>query len=143
MAMGKRGERQTPGGRLMVPCEKSVNPPVGSGSRAVTRGQSVRDQHRTSAGLPASSAATRPSTGSMWLSADTPAMRGSDWRKMDVHDINKFLVRGTNVVAIKATNSDAGAAGLVAGRALLMPGDLSRATSMRRQTPCTLQRAVI
>src|SRR6185436_21164287 len=42
------------------------------------------------------------------------AGRGSDWRKMDVHDISKLLVRGTNVVAIKATNSDAGAAGLVA-----------------------------
>jgi hypothetical protein len=42
------------------------------------------------------------------------AGRGNDWRKMDVHDINKLLVRGTNVVAIKATNSDAGAAGLVA-----------------------------
>jgi putative membrane-bound dehydrogenase-like protein len=42
------------------------------------------------------------------------AGRGSDWRKMDVHDINKFLIHGTNVVAVKATNSDAGAAGLVA-----------------------------
>jgi putative heme-binding domain-containing protein len=42
------------------------------------------------------------------------AGRGNDWRKMDVHDVSKLLVRGTNVVAIKATNSDAGAAGLVA-----------------------------
>ena len=42
------------------------------------------------------------------------AGRGNDWRKMDVHDISKLLVRGTNVVAIKATNSDEGAAGLVA-----------------------------
>jgi putative heme-binding domain-containing protein len=42
------------------------------------------------------------------------AGRGNDWRKMDVHDISKLLVRGTNVVAIKGTNSDAGAAGLVA-----------------------------
>jgi putative heme-binding domain-containing protein len=42
------------------------------------------------------------------------AGRGNDWRKMDVHDISKLLVRGTNVVAIKASNSDAGAAGLVA-----------------------------
>ena len=40
--------------------------------------------------------------------------RGADWRKMDVHDVNKLLVRGTNVVAIKATNTDAGPAGLVA-----------------------------
>ncbi len=42
------------------------------------------------------------------------AGRGNDWRKMDVHDISPLLVHGTNVVAIKATNSDAGAAGLVA-----------------------------
>ena len=33
---------------------------------------------------------------------------------MDVHDITKLLQPGTNVVAIKATNTDAGAAGLVA-----------------------------
>jgi putative heme-binding domain-containing protein len=39
---------------------------------------------------------------------------GNDWRKMDVHDVQKLLTRGTNVVAIKATNSDAGPAGLVA-----------------------------
>lgn len=40
--------------------------------------------------------------------------RGSDWRKMDVHDIQQSLVHGTNVVAVKAMNTDAGAAGLVA-----------------------------
>jgi len=39
---------------------------------------------------------------------------GADWRRMDVHDVQKLLVRGTNVVAIKATNTDAGPAGLVA-----------------------------
>ena len=39
---------------------------------------------------------------------------GADWRKMDVHDVNKLLVHGTNIVAIKATNSDPGPAGLVA-----------------------------
>ncbi len=42
------------------------------------------------------------------------AGRGNDWRKMDVHDISKLLVHGTNVIAVKATNSDAGPAGLVA-----------------------------
>jgi len=42
------------------------------------------------------------------------AGRGADWRKMDVHDVSKLLVPGVNVVAIKATNTDAGAAGLVA-----------------------------
>jgi putative heme-binding domain-containing protein len=40
--------------------------------------------------------------------------RGADWRRMDVHDVQKLLVRGTNVVAIKASNTDAGPAGLVA-----------------------------
>ncbi|MEX2317405.1 MAG: HEAT repeat domain-containing protein [Pirellulales bacterium] len=40
--------------------------------------------------------------------------RGSDWRKMDVHDITKLLVTGPNVIAIKGTNIDAGAAGLAA-----------------------------
>src|SRR5688500_16748952 len=39
---------------------------------------------------------------------------GNDWRKMDVHDITKLLNRGKNVIAIKATNADPGAAGLVA-----------------------------
>jgi putative heme-binding domain-containing protein len=42
------------------------------------------------------------------------AGQGNDWRKMNVHDVVKFLLPGTNVVAIKATNTDAGAAGLVA-----------------------------
>jgi len=42
------------------------------------------------------------------------AGQGNDWRKMNVHDVEKFLLPGTNVVAIRATNSDAGAAGLVA-----------------------------
>jgi putative heme-binding domain-containing protein len=42
------------------------------------------------------------------------AGRGADWRSMDVHDIAKLLIPGKNVVAIKATNTDAGAAGLVA-----------------------------
>jgi putative heme-binding domain-containing protein len=42
------------------------------------------------------------------------AGQGNDWRKMNVHDVAKFLLPGTNVVAVKATNSDEGAAGLVA-----------------------------
>lgn len=42
------------------------------------------------------------------------AGKGGDWRKMDVHDVKQHLLHGTNVVAIKATNIDAGAAGLVA-----------------------------
>jgi putative heme-binding domain-containing protein len=42
------------------------------------------------------------------------AGRGADWRKMDVHDVTRLLAPGANVVAIKATNADAGAAGMVA-----------------------------
>lgn len=42
------------------------------------------------------------------------AGQGNDWRRMNVHDVERFLLPGTNVVAIKATNTDAGAAGLVA-----------------------------
>jgi putative heme-binding domain-containing protein len=42
------------------------------------------------------------------------AGRGADWRKMDVHDVTKLMKPGVNVVAIKAINVDAGAAGLVA-----------------------------
>jgi putative heme-binding domain-containing protein len=40
--------------------------------------------------------------------------RGADWRKMDVHDVTKLLTPGPNVIAIKGTNTDAGAAGLAA-----------------------------
>jgi putative heme-binding domain-containing protein len=39
---------------------------------------------------------------------------GGDWRNMDVHDVAKLLRQGTNVVAVKATNTDSGPAGLVA-----------------------------
>ena len=38
---------------------------------------------------------------------------GADWRKMDVHDVTKLFRPGVNVVAIKATNTDEGAAGIV------------------------------
>jgi putative heme-binding domain-containing protein len=40
--------------------------------------------------------------------------RGADWRHMDVHDVTKLLRPGKNVVCVKAMNTDAGAAGLVA-----------------------------
>ena len=45
---------------------------------------------------------------------DQPVGNGSDWRKMDVHDITKLVKPGVNVIGIKASNTDAGAAGLVA-----------------------------
>ncbi len=43
-----------------------------------------------------------------------PAGQGADWRRMDVHDVTKLMRPGVNVVAIRATNIDAGAAGIVA-----------------------------
>jgi putative heme-binding domain-containing protein len=39
---------------------------------------------------------------------------GADWRKMDIHDITKLIRPGINVIAVKGSNTDAGAAGLVA-----------------------------
>ena len=42
------------------------------------------------------------------------AGQGADWRNMNVHDVALYLLPGENVVAIKATNTDAGPAGLVA-----------------------------
>ena len=42
-----------------------------------------------------------------------PAGNGADWRKMDVHDVTKLMRPGVNVVAVKATNADAGPAGIV------------------------------
>jgi putative heme-binding domain-containing protein len=42
-----------------------------------------------------------------------PAGSGADWRKMDVHDVTKLFRPGVNVVAVKATNTDEGPAGIV------------------------------
>ncbi len=42
-----------------------------------------------------------------------PAGNGADWRKMDVHDVTKLFRPGVNVVAVKATNTDEGPAGIV------------------------------
>lgn len=43
-----------------------------------------------------------------------PVAEGIDWRQMQIHDITKLLRPGRNVVAVKATNIDAGPAGMVA-----------------------------
>ncbi len=43
---------------------------------------------------------------------------GADWRKLEVFDITKLLVAGRNSVAIRVTNIDEGAAGVV-GRVLV------------------------
>jgi putative membrane-bound dehydrogenase-like protein len=43
-----------------------------------------------------------------------PVAEGVDWRKMQLIDITKFLKSGRNVVAVKASNTEVGAAGLAA-----------------------------
>jgi len=45
---------------------------------------------------------------------DQPVGKGEDWRQLQVYDISKFLRKGRNCVAVKATNTDLGSAGLVA-----------------------------
>jgi hypothetical protein len=47
---------------------------------------------------------------------------GKNWKILDVFDITRYLVSGTNVVAVKATNSEQGAAGLVARVAVQQQG---------------------
>ena len=39
---------------------------------------------------------------------------GQNWKVLDVYDITKYLVQGTNTVAVKAVNTEQGSAGLVA-----------------------------
>jgi putative membrane-bound dehydrogenase-like protein len=39
---------------------------------------------------------------------------GQNWKALDVYDITRFLTPGDNTVAVKATNSEGGSAGLVA-----------------------------
>jgi len=39
---------------------------------------------------------------------------GESWQQLDVYDIERFLISGRNTIAVKATNSERGPAGLVA-----------------------------
>ncbi len=39
---------------------------------------------------------------------------GSNWKMLDSYDVTKYLVEGTNTVAVKAVNAEGGSAGLVA-----------------------------
>jgi putative membrane-bound dehydrogenase-like protein len=39
---------------------------------------------------------------------------GQNWKVLDVYDITKYLVQGANTVAVQASNSEGGSAGLVA-----------------------------
>jgi putative heme-binding domain-containing protein len=43
-----------------------------------------------------------------------PMGNGQNWKVLDVHDITRYLVRGANTIAVKATNSEGSSAGLVA-----------------------------
>ena len=65
----------------------------------------------------------KPEAGQIQITADNrfeliingrPVGTGNDWRQMQVYDVTKLLSRGKNCVAVRATNSDPGAAGLVA-----------------------------
>ncbi len=47
---------------------------------------------------------------------------GQNWKVLDVYDITKYLVSGTNVVAVKATNTEEGAAGIAARVAVQTQG---------------------
>ncbi len=64
-----------------------------------------------------------PEAGQVQISADNrfelfvngqPVATGNDWRQMQIHDVTELLKSGENTVAVRATNTDEGAAGLVA-----------------------------
>jgi putative heme-binding domain-containing protein len=51
-----------------------------------------------------------------------PVAAGADWRQMQIHDVTKLLRKGRNVIAVKVTNSEIGAAGLAARVIIKQPG---------------------
>jgi putative membrane-bound dehydrogenase-like protein len=53
----------------------------------------------------------------------TPVGEGADWRQMQIFDITKLLKKGRNVVAVKATNTETGAAGVAARVLVKQTGD--------------------
>ncbi len=64
-----------------------------------------------------------PETGQVQITADNQyellvngqaVASGNDWRHLQIHDISKLLKRGRNTIGVRATNTDVGAAGLVA-----------------------------
>jgi putative membrane-bound dehydrogenase-like protein len=75
-----------------------------------------------------------------------PIATGADWRQMQIHDITSHLRSGKNVVAVKVTNDDTGAAGLVARVLLRQQGgtfesyssDPSWKTSLQHEASWTL-----
>ncbi len=66
---------------------------------------------------------TQPESGEVQITADESyelfvngrqVAGGKNWRVLDVHDVTKYLTPGRNVVAIKATKTTAGPAGIAA-----------------------------
>jgi hypothetical protein len=51
------------------------------------------------------------------------AAKGVDWRQMQQHDVSKLLHKGRNVVAVRVTNLEPGAAGLAARVIVKQTGD--------------------
>ncbi|RIK72738.1 MAG: heme-binding protein, partial [Planctomycetota bacterium] len=52
-----------------------------------------------------------------------PVAKGVDWRQMQIHDVTKLLRNGRNTVAIRATNTEPGPAGLAARVIVKQTGD--------------------
>jgi putative membrane-bound dehydrogenase-like protein len=48
---------------------------------------------------------------------------GENWKKLDAYDVTKFLVAGSNVIAVRADNTAKGSAGLVARVIVKQHGD--------------------
>ena len=115
-----RARRRSPSTPIPKPSSRSSSARTGFG-RPPTRRTRCRWATATSARR--SSSADQVEFAQIHVACDNeyelfvngqPAGKGSDWRKMDVHDVAKLMRPGINVVAIKATNVDAGPAGLVA-----------------------------
>ncbi len=75
---------------------------------------------------------TQPESGEVQITADESyelfvngrsVGSGKNWRMMDVYDVTKYLVVGRNVIAIKATKTGAGPAGVAARAVVKSTGD--------------------
>jgi len=92
---------------------------------------------------------SNPEAGQVHIAADNQyqllvngqsVAEGNDWRHLQIHDISKLLKRGRNTIGVRATNTDMGAAGLVARVIIKQRGgtfesfstDSSWKTSLRR-----------
>src|SRR5690606_3700645 len=52
-----------------------------------------------------------------------PVAKGVDWRQMQIHDITALLKNGRNTIAVRATNTEPGAAGLAVRVIVKQTGD--------------------